>query len=267
MNPPEQSHDRVTDWMDRQKADSGTIEISIVVPAYNEERRLPPTLIDIVDYCDRTYRSYEIIVVDDGSKDSSSEVVKKFERVRSQVRLIQLPRNYGKGHAVKVGVLNSHGQRILFADADGAAPIEELRRLECALREGADIAIGSRAIASHETKVETSLHRKLLGRLFNRCVNVVLLPGISDTQCGFKLFTHAAAEFLFKHQTANRFSFDVELLFLARRTEMKIAEIPINWTNIPGSKVNLITDALRMFRDVFRFRIVHRTITPASFRS
>ena len=257
--------ERISSWIDQQPVTSPQVELSIVVPAYNEERRLPPTLIDIIDYFDRRAVAYEVIVIDDGSTDGTAEVVRKFERVRNQVKLIQLPKNYGKGHAVRLGVLNSRGSRILFADADGATPIQEVERLEAAISSGADIAIGSRAIASASTKVATSFHRRLLGRVFNRCVNIILLPKIADTQCGFKMFSRKSALFLFRRQRADRFSFDVELLYMAHKAALAIQEVPINWTNVPGSKVNLVVDSLLMFRDIFRFRVVHRGIDRESF--
>jgi dolichyl-phosphate beta-glucosyltransferase len=256
----------VQDWLTNQEATAKPIELSVIVPAYNEERRLPPTLIDMIDFFDSQPLSYEIIVVDDGSTDTTSEVVRKFERVREQVQLIQLPKNYGKGHAVRVGVLNSHGKSILFADADGATPIQEFSRLYKAINAGADIAIGSRAMGGADTKVSTSVHRKLLGRIFNRCVNAVLLPSIRDTQCGFKIFTRSVALFLFKRQRADRFSFDVEILYMAMKAGLSIQEVAINWTNIPGSKVNLVVDSLRMLRDVFQFKMRHRHITPEQFK-
>jgi dolichyl-phosphate beta-glucosyltransferase len=194
-------------------------------------------------------------------------VVRKFERVRQQVRLIQLPKNCGKGHAVKLGVLNSHGRVVLFADADGATPIEEFSRLYGVIKSGGRIAIGSRALASVDTKVSTSIHRRLLGRIFNGWVNAVLLPNIADTQCGFKIFSREAALFLFKHQRAERFSFDVELLYIATKAGLAINEVAINWSNIPGSKVNLFVDSLRMLRDLFKFKMLHRNVSPEQFRS
>ncbi len=258
-------NERVNTWIEQQPVTSPQVELSVVVPAFNEERRLPPTLIDIIDFFDRKGISYEVLVIDDGSKDSTAEVVRKFERVRHQVRLIQLPKNYGKGHAVRLGVLNSRGARVLFADADGATPIQEFERLEAAVAGGADIAIGSRALASADTKVATSIHRRLLGRVFNKCVNLILLPTIADTQCGFKMFTRKAAMFLFRRQRADRFSFDVDLLYMAHKADLNIKEVPINWTNVPGSKVNLVHDSLTMFRDVFRFRVIHRGVDRESF--
>lgn len=264
MEQSRQSPD-IERWMARQTASGRAVDISIVVPTFNEERRLPPTLVDMVDFFDKRGGSYEIIVVDDGSSDDTSTVVKKFERIRNQVRLIRVPKNYGKGHAVRTGVLNAHGRLILFADADGSTPIGEVNRLESALDDTTHIAIGSRALASSDTKVVTSWHRKYLGRLFNYCVNVIVLPGVADTQCGFKLFTAPAARFLFERQQSDGFSFDVEILFIAQKAGLKIAEVPINWVNIPGSKVSLFLDAARMFRDIVLYKVRHRAVSPADF--
>ncbi len=264
--PPttDQQHS-VRNWLENQEPTALQVDVSVVIPAYNEERRLPPTLIDMIDYFDRQSFSYEIIVVDDGSRDGTCEVVRKFERVRQQVKLIQLPKNQGKGHAVRLGVLNSHGKTILFADADGATPISEFSRLYGVITSGGEIAIGSRALASIDTKVSTSVHRRFLGRIFNRWVNTVLLPSITDTQCGFKMFTRNAALFLFPRQQSDRFSFDVELLYIATKASITIHEVAINWNNIPGSKVNLVVDSLRMLRDVLRFRVQHRNVSPEEY--
>ena len=242
-------------------------ELSLIIPAYNEERRLPFTLIEMVDYLNSHSYNYEIIVVDDGSCDQTAAVTKKFQSVCPQLKLIVLERNCGKGCAVKSGIMQARGRRILFADADGATPIAEITRLEAALNAGADMAIGSRALPSQETRVVTSWHRKYLGRAFNICVNWLLLPKIADTQCGFKMFPARVAEFLFSRQQANRFSFDVEILFIARRAGLKIAEVPINWTNVPGSKVKLIQDACLMFRDTLLFRWRHRDVTPETWQA
>lgn len=261
----QQGTQKLNDWLERQETTATRVDLSVVVPAFNEERRLPPTLIDMIDFFDQQKLSYEILVVDDGSSDGTADVVRKFERVREQIRLIQLPRNYGKGHAVRLGVLNSRGRRILFADADGATPIEEFTRVNDAMNAGCDVAIGSRALASADTKVSTSVHRKFLGRVFNRCVNSLLLPAIADTQCGFKMFERTAGLFLFRRQRSDRFSFDVELLYMAKKAGMSIKEVPINWTNIPGSKVNLVTDSMKMFRDIFQFKMLHRNISPEQY--
>jgi dolichyl-phosphate beta-glucosyltransferase len=252
------------EWLTQDVPVRAPVSLSIVVPAYNEELRLPHALIEMIDLLDARGSAYEIIVVDDGSRDATSDTVHRFERIRPQVRLIRLPVNRGKGHAVRTGVLNSRGSRVLFADADGATPFEELARLEAALDAGADVAIGSRAAPSRDTRVRTVLHRRVLGRLFNTWVNAILLPQVADTQCGFKLFSRSAAQFLFSRQQSERFSFDVELLYIARRACMDVREVAVNWNNVPGSKVNLLVDAARMLRDVVIFRWRHRDVTAES---
>jgi dolichyl-phosphate beta-glucosyltransferase len=255
------------DWLAESGPDHGAVDLSVVIPAYNEQLRLPHALIEMIDMLDSRSSRYEIIVVDDGSTDRTSETVRRFERLRPQVRLVRLPVNRGKGHAVRTGMLNAKGHRVLFADADGATPFGELVRLEQALDSGADVAIGSRAMASRDTRVRTVLHRRILGRVFNAWVNALLLPAYADTQCGFKLFTRPAAQFLFARQRSERFSFDVELLYIARKAELNIHEVPINWNNVPGSKVNLVVDAARMLRDVPVFRWRHRDVRPRDFAS
>ncbi len=231
------------------------VALSVVIPAFNEERRLPQTLLSVVEYLDARAETYEVIVVDDGSRDTTAKLVRQFSRLSPRVRLLACPQNHGKGFAVRLGIMNAVGERILYEDADGASPIEELVRLEAELQKGADIAIGSRAMVSAETAVRTIWLRKFMGRVFNFLVNVIVVPGIEDTQCGFKLFTRDAARFLFSRQQAEGFSFDVEIIFLAQRAKLQIAEVPVNWTNIPGSKVNLVKDSILMLADVVRFRV------------
>lgn len=257
----------VARWIAEQKSEQQLISLSVVVPAYNEYRRLPVTLMEMIDYLDAQEISYEIIIVDDGSTDGTMGLVSKFEKIRTQVRLIRLPRNYGKGHAVRLGILNAKGSKVMFADADGASPMGEVARLIDAIHKGSDVAIGSRALGADGTRVKTVWYRKYLGRLFNAVVNLVVLPGIADTQCGFKMFTARAARYLFERQRSDGFSFDVEILYIAKRAGLTIKEIPINWTNVPGSKVNLITDSMRMLRDIFVFKIRHRAVTPENYQT
>ena len=252
----------VDSWLSNQKTLGEQVDVSVIIPAYNEQWRLPTTLIEVITYFEERACPYEIVVVDDGSKDDTASLVKKFEKIRPGVRLIRVPTNQGKGYAVKTGMVNARGKRLLMADADGSAPIAELEKLEQALNQGADIAIGSRAMFSSDTKVQTDFFHKIRGRVFNWLVNFVLLPGIADTQCGFKLFTLDAAKFLFSHQRSKRYSFDVELLYIALRAGFKTTEVPVNWKNAPGSKVSPILDPLRMLRDLFVFRVWHRKISP-----
>ncbi len=242
-------------WQDEQESKELRPQISIIIPAYNEATRLPTTLLLLLAYLDKEGFSYEIVVVDDGSSDNTVELASGFVALKPEVKLIRLPTNQGKGAAVKAGVLQALGERILFYDADGATPIAELPRLIKAMEAGADVAIGSRAIASSDTKVKTYLHRMVMGRIFSAIVRILILPGIADTQCGFKMFSRPVARYLFPRQTALGWSFDVELLFLARQAGCRIAEIPINWCNVPGSKVNLMRDSLKMLIDVIRFRV------------
>ena len=236
-----------------------SIDISIVIPAFNEEDRLPKTLLLITEYIKTRSESFEIFVVNDGSADGTADVVKKFSKLAPQVKLLNCPGNRGKGYAVRLGVMKAQGRFILFNDADGATPIQEIERLELALRKGAHIAIGSRAKFSQDTEISTSWHRKYIGRIFNGAVNMLLLPGIADTQCGFKMFLHSVAKCLFAQQKIEGFSFDVEILCLARKMGCTIAEIPINWTNVEGSKVNLFRDSVRMLKDIIRFRLKSMT--------
>jgi dolichyl-phosphate beta-glucosyltransferase len=229
-------------------------DLSLVIPAFNEEARLGPTLEAYLGYCRGTARRVELIVVDDGSLDRTSTVVNSFASSYPEVRLIRLAENQGKGQAVRSGVVNAQGKRILFADADGATPISELERLELALDKGADVAIGSRALHDQSVRIKARLYRRMIGRTFHGLVELLTVPGVKDTQCGFKLFRGPVAHDLFSRMRIRGFSFDVEVLMMAQRRGYAIAEVPVNWTHQPGSKVNLVTDSARMLRDLFLIR-------------
>ena len=231
---------------------SNSPELSIVIPAYNEADRILPFLRQITDYCAQRRRSYEVLVVDDGSTDGTSAVVKSYAQVHRAVRVLRSPRCQGKGAAVRHGMQSAAGNLQLFADADGATPIQELGRLEKAMVEGADMAIGSRALAARlpEFAVHARLYRSVLGTLFNAVVQRSGIPGIADTQCGFKLFRRSVAQELFSYASINGFGFDLELLYLAQRRGYRIAEVPVNWSDQPGSKVRVLRDGLRMLRDL-----------------
>lgn len=232
--------------------------LSIIIPAYNEAKRITNTISEIQNYFKKGAPDFEVLVVNDGSTDNTAEVVKDFAKQFPQLRLISLPHNKGKGFAVKSGAMESTGELILFTDADGSTPIAELERLNVALNSSdADIAIGSRALKSDKTKIKARLSRVIVGRIFNFAVNCIAVPGIRDTQCGFKLFRRRVINELFEQQHFKRFSFDIELLRVARVKGFKVVEVPVNWHHVSGSKVSVVSDGLKMLIDTIKIRIMH----------
>lgn len=229
-------------------------EFSIVIPAYNEEQRLGLTVEEAVRYMRARNTPFELIVVDDGSTDRTSALVDGLADRFAEVRLIRLAANGGKGLAVRTGVVNARGRMVLFMDADGATPIAEIERLEAAIAGGAHLAIGSRAVQTEQVRVQAKLYRHLMGRTFHWFVRTLAVRGIKDTQCGFKLFRGNVAHTIFSRMRMAGFSFDVEVLLMAQRRGFIIEEVPVNWTHRDGSKVNLMTDSLRMLRDVVLMR-------------
>lgn len=225
-------------------------KLSVIIPAYNEERRLPATLESVYAYLSEAGRDFEIVVVDDGSLDDTQGVVESFARHKAGVRLISYSPNQGKGHAVRVGMLRADGDILLIDDADGSSPIAEVERLEAAIAGGADLAIGSRAKPDASRTVTALTYRKYIGNTFNLIVQSLLLPGIMDTQCGFKAFRRACARDIFSVAKLDGYGFDVEVLYIARLRGYKVAEVPINWSNVAGSKVNVLFDSPRMLLEV-----------------
>jgi len=219
---------------------------SVVIPAFNEAIRLPRYLEDIAAYLGSRGEPWEVIVVDDGSTDGTAEVARTGAARYSEVRLLRQPVNGGKGAAVRSGMLAARGAWRLFADADGATPIAELKRLEAALSAGADVAIGSLAIAAPGVVVRARRHRVAAGRIFNALAERLGLAGIHDSQCGFKAFTAAAAADLFSRLATAGFGFDVELLLRARARGWRVVEVAVNWEDQPASKVGVLKDGPRM---------------------
>ncbi|MEK6666035.1 MAG: dolichyl-phosphate beta-glucosyltransferase [candidate division NC10 bacterium] len=226
----------------------------MIIPAYDEAERLPAYLRQVIAFFGERREPYEVLVVDDGSRDATVERVRELQAEQPRLRLIALPQNRGKGYAVRVGMVNARGGLRLFADADGATPIGELTRLLPALKAGADIVIGSRALPDPEVSVRARIHRVAAGRLFNWLVARLGLRGIADSQCGFKCFRAAVAEDLFHALRTDGYGFDVELLLLAQRRGYRIAEVAITWADQPGSKVRVLTDGPRMLWQILAAR-------------
>jgi len=228
-------------------------QVSIVVPAYNEAVRIGESVRKIEAFLKRMPWSAEVIVVDDGSHDDTSAVVSGLKV--PGLRVLRNDPNRGKGFAVKRGVLDSLGEYVLFTDADLSAPIEELEKLLKAAREQrVDVVIGSRAVDRTYIEKHQSRGRELGGIVFNLMVQTILGLRIHDTQCGFKLFRRSKAIPVFERMTITGFGFDPELLFLAKRAQLKILELPVRWSHAEGSKIRFMRDSVRMFSDLLRIR-------------
>jgi dolichyl-phosphate beta-glucosyltransferase len=232
---------------------SGAPELSIIIPAFNEELRLPSSLESIAAYIGNKRPNTEVIVVDDGSTDGTVAVAESWRGRIPQLRVLANGTNRGKGFSVRHGSLEARGKIVLFTDADLSSPIEEGEKLLAAL-ESHDVAIGSRAVDRSLIEVHESLFREFAGIIFNRIVRVILRLPIVDTQCGFKAFRRERCRIIFEQQTIERFGFDPELLYLARHHGLSIQEVPVRWAHSPATKVNMMRDSFEMFLDVFVIR-------------
>ncbi len=238
------------------------IYLSIVIPAYNEQARLPRTVLETLHFCTTQNLNFELIIADDGSRDETLALTRLFEESDSRIHGLTCP-HLGKGSAVRMGMLNAKGRYVLFMDADGATPLTEILKLLAALEEGSDVAVGSRVVhQTHAVEVTRSVHRRLIGRAFSFFVSLFAVEGIADTQCGFKMFRRDAALAIFSLQKTVGFAFDVEIFFLAKRLSLAVVEIPVNWVAQPGSKVNLVTDSVKMLWDISLIRWLHRNFQP-----
>lgn len=240
------------DSTDKRSAAQGA-SLSIVIPAFNEELRLPASLERIADYLKNSCRETEVLVVDDGSRDRTAAVAESFRGRIPRLRVIANGSNRGKGYSVRHGMREARGDLVLFSDADLSAPIEEADKLIAAL-DRYDVAIGSRALNRDLIAVHESAFREFAGMVFNRIVRFVLRLPFVDTQCGFKAFRREKCKIIFDQQRIERFGFDPELLYLARHHGLTAEEIPVRWAHSPATKVNMLRDSVQMFVDIFTIR-------------
>jgi dolichyl-phosphate beta-glucosyltransferase len=233
------------------------IELSVVVPAYNEAGRIEPGLRTALEYLRRRGIPYELLVVDDGSRDATAEVAGAF--ADQGVRVLRQDRNRGKGAAVRAGLLASKGRKVLVSDADFSTPIEDVEKLERRLANGTPLAIGSRGLKDSDIRQRQPFYREMMGRTFNLLIRLFGgVRGISDTQCGFKLVQGDPGRELAAELTIDGFAYDVELIWLARRKGWNVAEVGVVWVNSPDSRVDPIRSSFSMLRDVLLMRFRHR---------
>ena len=232
---------------------SDSPDLSIVIPSYNEEKRLPTTLQRIAAYLKASGHKAEVIVVDDGSTDQTVKLAESFQGQIANLRIASNGRNRGKGYSVRHGALEALGEIVLFTDADLSAPIEETDKLLAKLDEY-DVAIGSRAVNRALIEVHESRFREFAGIIFNKIVRIILRLPFVDTQCGFKAFRREKCRIIFEQQTIERFGFDPELLYLARRHGLHTVEVAVRWAHSPATKISMWRDSLQMFLDVVVIR-------------
>jgi dolichyl-phosphate beta-glucosyltransferase len=239
---------------------------SIVIPAYNESSRLGTTLERVLGYVHTQGWDCEVIIVNDGSRDNTAEIVRAFAAKDSALHLVENPGNRGKGYSVRNGMLHAQGSIVLFSDADLSSPIEEAPKLFQALESGADIAIGSRWLRAETQTRRQPLHRQLFGRIFNLLLRLTLGLHFADTQCGFKAFKRRAVEAIFPMQKIERWGFDPEILFLARKLGFKVKEVPVAWGHSGETRIHPLIDGTRMFQEMLRIRWYSLTGKYGSYR-
>lgn len=227
---------------------------SVVLPAYNERGRIAATLDKILAYASRRQWDVEVIVVNDGSTDDTANIVSEYARMNPRLRLLENPGNRGKGYSVRNGMLHARGEILLFSDADLSSPIEESEKLFAAIANGADLAIGSRWLNTRLQIRRQPFYRRVGGRIFNLALRGILGLRFKDTQCGFKAFTSRSAQAIFPLQKIERWGFDPELLYLARRFGFAVREVPVAWSHREGTRINPLRDGIRMFGEMLRVR-------------
>lgn len=243
----------INDKVLNKKSQNGCY-LSLIIPAYNEQGRLSGSLQKIIDYFSTKKYAFEIIVVDDGSQDATTEIAERYIRTFAKGRLIKNESNRGKGYSVKRGIMSACGKFIFFSDADLSTPIEEIENLLSHLENGCDIVIGSRALIPSKVLVRQRWYRDMMGKVFGKLVRLLLVSGIADSQCGFKGFNRQAVQEIFPLQKLNGFSFDVEVLFIAKKLKFVIKEVPVRWINSYESKLNPLLDSIKMFLELLSIR-------------
>jgi len=227
---------------------------SIVIPAYNEGKRIPATLRSVVDCIRARAWDAEVVVVNDGSHDDTAAVVRKIAESAPEIRLLENPKNCGKGYSVRHGILHALGDIVMFTDADLSSPIEEAEGLFAAIAEGADMAIGSRWLATSRQTHRQPLYRQFFGRCFNLLTRMVMNLPFADTQCGFKAFTRSAAQTVFQLQTIERWGFDPEILFIALKRGYQIKEVPVSWAHDARTRISYLRDGMQMLKELAMVR-------------
>ena len=233
------------------------MKVSVIIPAYNEKKRLPRSLRIISNYLLSHALSYEIIVVSDGSTDNTAQTVKKMGL--ENIRLVEYHPNRGKGYAVRMGFQEAAGDVVLLSDADLSTPISEYGKLFSYFQKGYEVVLGSRGLPESEVKLPQKCHRRFMGKTFNSMVQLFIVRGFQDTQCGFKLLSGKAVKEILPRMTLNGFAFDVELVLIAQKSGFKIIEVPVKWYNSPESRVLIWRDPLRMFAELFSIFIRSKT--------
>jgi dolichyl-phosphate beta-glucosyltransferase len=230
------------------------VNLSLVVPAYNEEKRIEDPLHGVVCYLRKHFDQWELIYSDDGSTDGTAAKLQAMTQKYPEIKVVTVPKNKGKGSAVRVGMKAASGDVILFSDTDFSTPIEETERLIDFLQNGYDVAIASRGLSGSQVEVHQAWPREMMGKLFNILLRSLLPIDFMDTQCGFKMFSRKAVDTILPKMHLDGFAFDVEMLIIAQANQLKIAEVPVIWRNVLDSRVHPVRNSMEMIRDILIVR-------------
>ncbi len=230
------------------------VAISVVVPAFNEEKRIEAPVQRVIQYLSSQFKQWEIIYSDDGSTDGTPEKLMGIQKLHPQIKVVRSEKNQGKGAAVRNGMKAAVGDIVLFSDTDFSTPIEETQTLLTRLQDGYDVAIGSRGLADSKVEIHQAWAREVMGKVFNRILKTLLPLNFMDTQCGFKIFNRKAVDLILPRMRIDGFAFDVEMLIISQVNQLRITEVPVIWRNILDSRVHPIRNSLEMLRDVIRIR-------------